>query len=67
MILLSFVMLLLNSVFSPIKQAQYVDVNISEFQKTFENFSSRDVSWCFFYHFIMFYGDVNWSHRKMGT
>ena len=44
MILLSFVMLLLNSVFSPIQQARYIDVSISEFQKTLKIFSSRDVS-----------------------
>ena len=37
MIMLLFVMLLLNSVFSPIQQARYIDVSISAFQKTFEN------------------------------
>ena len=41
MILLSFVMPLLNSVFSPIQQARYIDVTISEFQKSLENFSAR--------------------------
>ena len=38
MILLSCVTLLLNSVFSPIQQARYIDVSISEFQKTFVTF-----------------------------
>ena len=39
MTLLSFVMLLLNYVFSPIQQAQNIDVSISEFheKKNFEN------------------------------
>ena len=49
--MLLFVMLLLNSVFSPIQQARYIDVSISAFQKTFENLQ---VAWCF----LSFYGDV---------
>ena len=36
-ILLSFVMLLLNSVCSPIQQTRRIDVSIREFQKTFES------------------------------
>ena len=47
MILLSLVMLLFNSVFPPIQQSRYIDVSISEFQKTFENLR---FTWCFFYH-----------------
>ena len=54
-----------NSVFSPIQQARYIDVSISEFQKhAFENFQ---LSWCFLIFLLPFYGDVNWSHRKMET
>ena len=49
--MLLFVMLLLNSVFSPIQQTRYIDVSISAFQKTFENLQ---VAWCF----LSFYGDV---------
>ena len=38
---------------------------ISEFQKhAFENFQ---LSWCFLIFLLPFYGDVNWSHRKMET
>ena len=46
MTLLSFVMLLLNYVFSPIQQAQNIDVSISEFheKKTLQIYSLRDVS-----------------------
>ena len=46
MTLLSFVMLLLNYVFSPIQQAQNLDVSISEFheKKTLKIYSLRDVS-----------------------
>ena len=36
-IFLSFVMLLLNSVCSPIQQTRHIDVSIREFQKTFES------------------------------
>ena len=43
--MLLFVMLLLNSVFSPIQQARYIDVSISAFQKTFENLQ---FAWCTF-------------------
>ena len=43
MIMLSFVMLSasLNSVFSPIQQAWYIDVSISEFQKNHWKLSAR--------------------------
>ena len=34
-------MLLLNSLFSSIQQARYIDVSISEFQKNREKFSAR--------------------------
>ena len=34
-------------VFPPIQQSRYIDVSISEFQKTFENLR---LAWCFFYH-----------------
>ena len=46
MTLLSFVMLLLNYVFSPIQQAQNIDFSISEFheKKTLKIYSLRDVS-----------------------
>ena len=36
-IFLSFVMLLLNSVCSPIQQTRHIDFSIREFQKTFES------------------------------
>ena len=55
MILLLCVMLLLNSVFSPIQQARYIDVSISKLQKTLENFQ---FVWCFLMFFLPFYGDV---------
>ena len=59
MILLSFVMPPLNSVFSPIQQARYIDVTISEFQKSLENFSARVM------FLVPFYGDGDCqSHRK---
>ena len=66
MILLSFVMLVLNSVFSPIQQARYIDVSISEFQKTLKIFSSCDVSWCFFYHFMDMQTEAiaKWERKK---
>ena len=45
MTLLSFVMLLLNYVFSPIQQAQNIDVSVSEFheKKTLKIYSLREV------------------------
>ena len=50
---------LLNSVFSPIQQARYIDVTISEFQKSLENFSARVM------FLVPFYGDGDCqSHRK---
>ena len=40
--------------FSPIQQARYIDVSISEFQKhAFENFQ---LSWCFLIFLPPFYG-----------
>ena len=54
-----------NSVFSPIQQARYIDVSISEFQK--HAFESFQLSWCFLIFLLPFYEDVNWSHRKMET
>ena len=55
--MLLFVMLLLNSVFSPIQQARYIDVSISAFQKTFENLQ---FTWCF----LSFYGDVMYQLNR---
>ena len=55
--MLLFVMLLLNSVFSPIQQARYIDVSISAFQKTFENLQ---FAWCF----LSFYGDVMYQLNR---
>ena len=55
--MLLFVMLLLNSVFSPIQQARYIDVSISTFQKTFENLQ---FAWCF----LSFYGDVMYQLNR---
>ena len=55
--MLLFVMLLLNSVFSPIQQAWYIDVSISAFQKTFENLQ---FTWCF----LSFYGDVMYQLNR---
>ena len=53
--LISFVMLLPNSVCSrsPTQQATYIDVNISDFQKTFE---SLQLAWCYLLC-VPFYGD----------
>ena len=55
MILLSLVMLLLNYAFSPIQQAQYIDVSsaLASFmkKKSLKIYSSRDVS-CHVYHFM---------------
>ena len=55
--MLLFVMLLLNSVFSPIQQARYIDVRISAFQKTFENLQ---FAWCS----LSFYGDVMYQLNR---
>ena len=55
--MLLFVMLLLNSVFSPIQQARYIDVSISAFQKTFENLQ---FAWCL----LSFYGDVMYQLNR---
>ena len=55
--MLLFVMLLLNSVFSPIQQARYIDVSISAFQKTFENLQ---FAWCF----LSVYGDVMYQLNR---
>ena len=50
-ILVTTLLPLLNSVFSPIQQARYIDVTISEFQKGLENFSARVM------FLVPFYGD----------